>query len=145
MKRGRLSKVVWALAFVMAVGGAAGCAGPRKHVAGKPRIKFLAMPRAVPGKFTKDIIRQEIEDRMPEIRECQAQAAAGKRGSAGAIRVKWTIMPNGRTTAIKVLDSIPDAAALEACITARIADWRFPSHSGGAAAKLSYPFVFSAE
>jgi hypothetical protein len=141
----RLSMVIWVLAFALAVGGAVGCAGPRRHLAGKPRIKFLAMPRAVPGKFTKDIILQEIERRMPEVRGCQQQAAVARPGISGVIRVKWTIMPNGRTTAINVLDSIPDAAGLEACITARIADWRFPSHSGGSAAKLSYPFVLSGE
>jgi len=139
--RGRLW-VLWFMALLLALAGVAGCAKSTKQAAAaKPKLKILSMPVQVPGKFTKEIVGARIRKLAPDALECYQAALVNRPALAGVVRVKWTIMPNGRTAAVVIEKSIPDAKDLENCIVGRIESWRFPSHHGSAA-RVSYPFIF---
>lgn len=120
-----------------------GCAkNTRQAVASKPKLKILSMPTQVPGRFTKDIVHARIKKLAPDVLECYQAARVNQPELAGVVRVKWTIMPNGRTAAVTVEKSIPNMNELDKCIVGRIESWRFPSHHGSAA-RVSYPFILT--
>ncbi|HYD41212.1 MAG TPA: AgmX/PglI C-terminal domain-containing protein [Anaeromyxobacter sp.] len=127
---------------IAAAGWLAGCAHAAKPSAD---AKGAAPAQPAPlGSIDKDAIRAVIQEHAPEMRSCWEKRLAADPRLHGKVAIRWVIEPDGSTSHAM---PAPEAttlhdAELHACMTARIATWRFPRPKGGGVAVITYPWIF---
>ncbi len=118
----------------------AGCA----HAATPPAgAKAQGVPLA---SIDKEVLRAAIHEHAPEMRSCYEKRLAADPRLQGKVAIKWVIQPDGSATDAMVAPDFTtlNDAEVHACMTARIATWRFPRPKGGGVAIITYPWVFRA-
>jgi len=98
----------------------------------------------ITGGLDKDTIQRYIRSKMGQIRWCYKNELQKDRDLKGKITVEFVIAPTGKVLSAKIAGSTMGNQAVEACITQKVAMWRFPASKQGAAAKVRYPFIFKA-
>jgi hypothetical protein len=84
----------------------------------------------------KELIRGVVRRYTPEVRKCFREGPA-----TGKVEVAFTIGEGGKVTAAAIEASTVDNASVEACITATVMRWTFPTVVAGAGdVAVRYPF-----
>ena len=104
--------------------------------------KVFAGDVTIKGELDRETVRRYIQTKMDQIRWCYQQELQKNPELTGEVRMQWIILPTGFTAKVKVGDSSIRNAAVERCISDRIATWRFPAPKGGNPVQVFYPFIF---
>jgi hypothetical protein len=70
-------------------------------------------------------LRAEVKQRVRDLESCRGGARAGQ------IQLRWTILPDGRTTNTLVLEQQPTDMDVMKCARKRMDGWRFASVTSG--------------
>jgi len=87
-------------------------------------------------------VRRYITRRLDQIRWCYQQEVQRNPKVAGDLVMSWIISPTGKVVRVRAVGGSVKSQSLIKCVTTRIRTWRFPAPRGGAAAKVTYPFIF---
>lgn len=117
--------------------------GDKLATARTPSIALARKEVEVRGALDPAVIRQIIEERLPEIRYCYENALLKNTDLAGKISAAWTIQPNG--TVANIISSSEEIrqGILHPCIREQINHWKFPIPKGGGVVHVKYPFLFN--
>jgi hypothetical protein len=119
------------------VGGGRG--GMRGRSSALPRVR-IGQPSASGGDLDPAIIRRYIKRNIQKITYCYEKTLLAKPGLAGTVATKFTIEPNGTTSAATASGVDDDVAG---CIAGVIDAIEFPKPKDGAAVTVHYPFTFA--
>lgn len=108
-----------------------------------PSIALARKEVEVRGALDPAVIRQIIEERLPEIRYCYETALLKQTDLAGKISASWTIQPNGSVANIQSASDEIQQSVLHSCVKERITKWKFPTPKGGGLVHVKYPFLFN--
>ncbi len=106
-------------------------------------IKLVRREVEIRGGLDPAVIRQIIEERLPEVRYCYETALLQQTNLSGKISAQWTIMPDGSVGELKSESDEIKGNILHPCIREQIKRWKFPSPKGGGVVHVKYPFLFS--
>ncbi len=104
--------------------------------------KVFAGDISIAGDLDRETVRRYIQTKTDQIRWCYQQELQKNPDLTGEIKMQWVILPTGFTARVKVAKSTIRNAAVERCVSDRIATWRFPAPKGGNAVQVVYPFIF---
>ncbi len=96
----------------------------------------------VTGGLTKAIIKKYINRQKGSIVLCYKKEVQKNPDLEGKVNVAFVITGDGKVINPSIMSSTLGSAPVEACITQRLAMWRFPAPENGGIAKVSYPFLF---
>ena len=96
----------------------------------------------VTGSLDPAIIRRIVREHAGQVRYCYERELPRTPGLTGKIVMKWTINHEGHVVAVAVTDTSLKNAAVESCLSGRVATWKFPKPKGGGVVVVNYPFVF---
>ena len=126
-------------------GGAVGAAA-RSHAGNLgeksqsgPTMK--ALPPEVGGSLDKRVIQKVVRSHFGELRACYEKELAKIKGLSGKVQVTWLVSADGNVANAVVSETTLKNKNVETCIANAIKRWRFPKPTGGAACKVTYPFV----
>lgn len=139
------------------LGTIGGCRGRCEGGRGVPGVDEVAKlgprtshpPTVVPstphvaGVMDKEIIRRVVRQHLNEVRGCYDRELPRSPALAGRLVVKFVIAPNGSVAGAIAESSTLANARVEACVTAAVARWTFPTARDAGTAIVSYPFVFA--
>jgi len=117
--------------------------GDKLATAKTPSIALVRKEVEVRGALDPAVIRQIIEERLPEIRYCYENALLKNTGLAGKISASWTIQANGRVANIGSASEEIKQNILHPCVREQINNWKFPTPKGGGVVHVKYPFLFN--
>lgn len=95
-----------------------------------------------PVGYPQDAIRDVVSAHAAEVRHCYETELVGHPGMEGTLTLAFTITPDGSVAGAAAEDDQPHVAALTACVITAVQRWSFPAPEDGAAAAVTYPFVF---
>ncbi len=98
----------------------------------------LAAP-VVQGALDSAIIRRHLRRHLPRFQFCYEDQLQRTPTLAGTVSSRFTILGDGKVTAVTVTGLHPRVAA---CITTALQSVRFPAVAGGGVVQVSYPFAF---
>ena len=82
-----------------------------------------------------------VQDHMSDVLDCYAEAQATTSDLAGKLVAEFTIEADGAASAVVATsESTLDDAALLACLSGRVANWRFAPTPNAAAMTMTFPF-----
>lgn len=79
------------------------------------------------------------------IRRCYDKALQTAGRLSGRVGVRVRVVPNGKVSAVEILEDTVNNQKLTGCLTNVIQKWRFPAYGGKQSVHLHYPFIFSNE
>ena len=97
----------------------------------------------ISGGLTADQVTSVIRAHLNQIRHCYEQVLQRSPNKSGKIKVAFVVKPNGRVKNPRVVVNGMRDGKMGACVTRKIARWKFPKPSGGKKVDVSYPFVFN--
>jgi hypothetical protein len=106
-------------------------------------IKLIRREVEIRGGLDPAVIRQIIEERLPEVRYCYETALLKENGLSGKIAASWTIQADGSVSGLSSESEEIKSNVLHPCIKEQIKNWKFPSPKGGGVVHVKYPFLFS--
>lgn len=109
--------------------------------AGSPHVPTIRVGDAVGAtSIPPDVIRHVVHEHLRQLSACYEHALEANPKLAGAVRVRFTIGPDGR-----VIQSHGEGlqAKVDECIATVISVARFPPPPNGATIVVEYPFNFS--
>jgi hypothetical protein len=106
-------------------------------------IRLVKREVEIRGGLDPAVIRQIIEERLPEVRYCYETALLKETNLQGKIAASWTIQADGSVTGLTSESDEIKANVLHPCIKEQIKNWKFPSPKGGGVVHVKYPFLFS--
>jgi TonB family protein len=93
----------------------------------------------------RDLIRGVVNRNRPEVRACFRDGAARNPGLRGEIEVAFTIQEDGTVAYPSVARSTLEDKAVEACVTAAVKRWKFPTFvASGGDVDVRFPFTVGA-
>ena len=108
----------------------------------------LKSPKIIPGRpvitgsLDKKTIARVIRKHRNEIKYCYEQELKTNKNLEGKVVVNFTIDGTGAVKFSSTKKSSLNNPKVEACINAKIRQWRFPSPKGSGIVNVNYPFVF---
>lgn len=104
-------------------------------------IKFKALIPDVGGSLDKRVIQKVVRNHFGELRACYERELAKVKGLGGKVQVTWLVSADGNVANAVISDTTLKNKNVENCMANAIKRWRFPKPTGGAACKVTYPFV----
>ena len=97
----------------------------------------LPQPRA--GIVDRAVLDRQIRARFASVRDCRVEVARRKqvapaRVNAGALTLRWVILPTGEVVAAAVVVTTPTDGELVDCVKRRMVTWTFTRPRGGSVA-----------
>lgn len=123
-------------------GGKVGNGDERLYETSSAKPQLKPADPTVGGNFDKQIIKRIVNQKKAEITQCYNKELQKDPALKGKITIKWTITPDGHVEKIEIVSNELKNDAIAACLTGRIAVWRFPNPKAGASVEVSYPFNF---
>src|SRR5690606_4360549 len=97
----------------------------------------------VRGGLDPAVIRQIIEERLPEVRYCYEKALLESKNLKGKISASWTISAQGGVLDLSTASEEVQDTVLHPCLREQMNQWKFPQPKGGGVVHVKYPFVFN--
>ena len=94
--------------------------------------------------YPQESIRRTVHEHTTPITHCYETARAAHPAAAGTIRVRFTIGTDGHVSGATAELDEPGVPSLTSCVLDALGSWVFPVPPSGAAAEVTYPFVFAA-
>ncbi len=98
---------------------------------------------AVVEPYPQESVRRIVHEHTTPIAHCYETVHGAHPGAAGTLRVRFTIGADGHVTATAADVDEPGIPALTTCVLDAVRSWVFPVPPSGAAAEVTYPFVFT--
>jgi len=117
--------------------------GDKLATSKNPSIALARREVVVRGALDPAVIRQIIEERLPEIRYCYETALLKNSDLAGKISASWTIQATGDVANIQSVSEEIQKNVLHPCVKEQISKWKFPNPKGGGLVHVKYPFLFN--
>ena len=93
----------------------------------------------------RDLIRGVVNRNRPDVRACFRDGAARNPGLRGELEVAFTIQEDGTVAYPSVARSTLEDRAVEACVTAAVKRWKFPTFvASGGDVDVRFPFTVGA-
>jgi hypothetical protein len=108
------------LALAVLILAASACDPSRRPAAARSVI-------APDAGLSADAVHTVVHAHVSAIRACYEQFAKVEGRPMGVVRFGWQIDPSGAVTSVELVASTLHSAAIESCIAADIARWRFPA------------------
>jgi hypothetical protein len=126
-------------------GGKEMAAQPEKDVAPAAEGLGVEPPRPT-GTIDQARLTREIDTYLTSLDDCRINVARIKQVLpsgvvASSLMLRWTILPNGRTSMTEVVATSPNDTALMNCVKAAMAQWTFTAPRGGSV-PVERPFAF---
>jgi hypothetical protein len=115
-------------------------APPAGSIGGAP---ILPDP-VVLGAISAEAVVAGVEAQMEAINRCYEEARAKNAALAGKVLVRFSIAQDGSVSRTSISSTSLWDTSTEDCVSARVAQARFPALEGGRVAIVTYPFVFPA-
>jgi hypothetical protein len=115
-------------------------APPAGSIGGAP---ILPDP-VVLGAISAEAVALGVAAQMEAINRCYEEARAKNAALAGKVLVRFSIAQDGSVSRTAIRSTSLWDTATEECVSARVAEARFPALEGGRVAIVTYPFVFPA-
>jgi TonB family protein len=77
------------------------------------------------------------------VQNCLSRFRASLPGSAGAVKVQWTVQMSGDVTDVQVVDGVAPGSELGKCLVKAVKSFDFPRHTGPGARTMKLPFTYS--
>ncbi len=106
-------------------------------------VKVKVAP-AKPVELTAELVTKVVERDRGPVSACIHRHRALLPGSAGTIRVQWTVQKSGEVTDVAFVDSTLKGTPLESCIVKAVKGFDFPRHNGKAR-PMALPFTYSSK
>jgi len=118
--------------------------GPRARIAPKQTRKPRIIPQrpAIEGALPMAVIARIIRQNRGGFRYCYERQLNREQGLAGKIKLEFVIGSDGRVVVAQVSESTMGNSAVEACLTKRMKQTRFPRPKDGGSVVVRYPFLF---
>lgn len=110
---------------------------------GRSSIRLVKREVEIRGALDPNIIRQVIEERLPEMRYCYETALLQHKNLSGKVLAQFTIQADGSVSNLKAESSDQNIKKLETCLSTQMKDWKFPNPRGGGIVHVKYPFLFT--
>jgi len=120
-------------------------AQPEKDVVSAAEGLGAEPPRPT-GTIDQARLTREIDTYLTSLDDCRINVARIKQVLpsgvvASSLMLRWTILPNGRTSMTEVVATSPNDSALMNCVKAAMAQWTFTAPHGGPV-PVERPFAF---
>lgn len=109
----------------------------------EPRL--VEAPPRISGELDENTVRQYIRRYLSGIKWCYQDRLQSNRKLGGKVTLAFTILPNGSTHEPHVANSSLGDAALESCISTKMARWRFPQPKDGGVVEVAYPLILKTQ
>ena len=116
--------------------------GPTLNSGPRQEAKIISDPKKLESNCERTSIARVISRHASEIKACYETELNRAPELTGKVSVSFTIGGAGEVSESAIAQStVPEAAALEKCILARLNRWRFPEPKGGVCV-VNYPWHF---
>ena len=109
----------------------------------EPRL-VEAQPR-ISGELDENTIKTYIRRYLSGIKWCYQDRLQANRKLGGKLTLAFTILPNGSVHDPRAANSTLGDATLEACITNKMARWKFPAPKDGGVVEVGYPLILKTQ
>jgi len=107
--------------------------------------KIVEQAPRLSGELDAKTVQQYIRRYLSGIKWCYQDRLQANRKLGGKLTLAFTILPNGSVTDARAANSTLGDAALEQCIAAKMARWRFPSPKDGGVVDVAYPLILKTQ
>ena len=94
------------------------------------------------GAISASAVEDGVGEKMEAINRCYKDALVENKTLSGKVLVRFTIDQDGRVSKTGIRSTSLRHTPTEECVSARVAEVRFPSLKHGRVAIVTYPFVF---
>ncbi len=91
--------------------------------------------------LSRAMVDDVVSAHLSVIRACYEEHAKAEGRPPGVVRAGWHIEPSGAVASVEIVATTLHSTAIEGCITAEIARWKFPS-SARPTDVAEHPFTF---
>ncbi len=106
-------------------------------------VKPHVPPPQKPVPFTPQLVQQVVTRGRAPVQNCLSRFRASLPGSAGAVKVQWTVQMSGDVTDVQVVDGVAPGSELGKCLVKAVRSFDFPRHTGPGARTMKLPFTYS--
>ncbi len=96
------------------------------------------------GAISAEAVAAGVDAQMEAINRCYEEARTKNAALAGKVLVRFSIAQDGSVSRTAIRSTSLWDTPTEDCVSARVAEARFPALEGGRVAIVTYPFVFPA-
>lgn len=100
---------------------------------------------SVSGGLERDTVKQTLRNYQKEVRSCYEKALLVKPQIQGRMVFQWTITPQGRTTALRMIRSQVGTPSLEKCVQETLQSVQWPKAANGRSTMVNFPFEFQTQ
>jgi hypothetical protein len=125
-------------------GGGAGGYGDMMVGSGEGKgLTSLALSQDVTleGGLDRSVIQATIAKYLSQVRACYESGLRKNAGLMGQVSMAFEINGQGDLNYSKVARSSLGNPEVEACISSKMLNWKFPKPTGGVNVKVAYPFM----
>lgn len=119
--------------------------GPVDFDGKPPEPRLVEAPPRISGELDEKTVQQYIRRYLSGIKWCYQDRLQSNRKLGGKVTLAFTILPNGTTHEPRVANSSLGDAALEQCISTKMARWRFPQPKDGGVVEVAYPLILKTQ
>lgn len=94
------------------------------------------------GGISQSAVEAGVGQKMGAINRCYEEALSLSEGLSGKVLVRFTIDQHGSVSDSDIKSTSLRHEGVEACVSARLSEARFPRLERGKTAIVTYPFVF---
>ena len=91
--------------------------------------------------LSRAMVDEVVTAHVSAIRACYEDHAKAEGRPPGVVRAGWHIEPSGAVASVEIVSTTLHSTAIEGCITAEIARWKFPA-SARPTEVSEHPFSF---
>lgn len=106
-------------------------------------VKPHVPPPQKPVPFTPQLVQQVVSRGRAPVQNCLSRYRASLPGSAGAVKVQWTVQTSGEVTEVQVVEGVEPGSELGKCLVKAVRSFDFPKHTGPGARTMKLPFTYA--